>query len=118
MAKIRPKMTRENRAKQFAPFAALTGLEFALRRVEKITVDKIELTDERKDELDTRLRMIEKNDIISVVYYCKGEYLKVTGMVSRIDPTARILQIVNTKILFADLYEISGEKFERDIYKD
>ena len=33
--KFRPKMTREDRAKQFLPFAALKGYEEALRAKEK-----------------------------------------------------------------------------------
>ena len=103
----RVKMSREDRAKQFMPFAALKGYPDALRRKEKIVVERQELSDEYKEELDYQLRKIQKNDMVTVVYYCKGEYLKVTGMVSRIDETARVLKIVNTRISFEDLYEIS-----------
>lgn len=103
----RVKMSREDRAKQFMPFAALKGYPDALRRKEKIVVERQELSDEYKEELDYKLRQIRKNDMVTVVYYCKGEYLKVTGMVSRIDETARVLKIVNTRISFEDLYEIS-----------
>lgn len=112
---VRPKMTRENRAKQFAPFAALKGFEEAIKSVEKIVVDRIELSEERKEELDRRLQMIHKNDIVTIVYYSNGEYIKITGMVARFDVTARIIQVVNTKISFADIYEISGEQFEREM---
>ena len=101
------KMSREDRAKQFMPFAALKGYPDALRRKEKIVVERQELSDEYKEELDYQLRKIQKNDMVTVVYYCKGEYLKVTGMVSRIDETAHVLKIVNTRISFEDLYEIS-----------
>lgn len=105
----RMKMSREDRAKQFMPFAALKGYPDALRKKEKIVVEKQELSDEYKEELDFKLRQVRKNDMITVVYYYKGEYLKVTGMVSRIDETARILKIVNTKIDFEDLCEIKLE---------
>ena len=100
------KMSREDRAKQFMPFAALKGYSEALRRKEKVVVEKMELSDEYKEELDRKLRQVHKNDMITIVYYHKEEYLKLTGMVSRIDETARILKIVNTKIDFDDLYEI------------
>ena len=96
----------ENRAKQFVPFAALKGYEEALRAKEKIVVDKIELSEERKAELDLILHQISKNDIIIVVYFYKDEYLQVEGMVSRLDADARVLKIVNTKIPFDDIYEI------------
>ena len=31
------------------------------------------------------LQQMHKNDTMTVVYFCKGEYLKLTGMVSRIN---------------------------------
>jgi hypothetical protein len=31
-----------------------------------------------------------------------------TGMVSKVDETARVLKVVNTKIKFEDLYEVEG----------
>ncbi len=104
-------MSRQDRAKQFMPFAALKGYEEALRKKEKITVPKAELSEERGEELDRALRQIRKNDIVTVIYFCEGEYLKVTGMVSRIDGTARLLKVVDTKIPFEDLYEVSVQSY-------
>lgn len=100
-------MSREERAKQFMPFAALKGYPDALKKKEKVVVPKIELSPEYQEELDRKLRQVQKNDIITVVYFSKDEYLQLTGMVSRIDATARILKIVNTKISFEDIYDIS-----------
>lgn len=100
------RMSREDRAKQFMPFAALKGYPEALRKKERIIVPKMELSEEYQEELDRKLRQVQKNDMITAVYYCKGEYLELTGMVSRIDVTARVLRIVNTKIRFEDLYDI------------
>lgn len=107
---VRPKMSRESRAKQFMPFAALKGYELALRRKEKIIVAKSELSEEYKEVLDHKLKQVNKNDIITVVYYEKDEYLKVTGMVSKIDIDSRLIKIVNTNIRFEDLYDIRGDK--------
>lgn len=101
------KMSREDRAKQFMPFAALKGYPDALRKKEKITVSRIDLSEEYLQELDRKLSEVQKNDMITIVYFQKGEYLKLTGMVSRIDRTAGILKVVNHKISFADLYDIN-----------
>ena len=106
------KMSREERAKKFIPFAALKGYPDALRKKEKIVVPKTELSEEYREELDRKLKQVQKNDIITVVYYEKNEYLKKTGMVSRIDETARVLKIVNTKISFEDIYDISGDRIQ------
>lgn len=99
-------MDRAQRAKQFMPFAALKGYEDALRAKEKVVVSKQELTEEQEEELNRQLLQIQKRDMITVVYFEKDEYLKVTGMVSRIDRSAQILQVVNTKIEFANIAEI------------
>ena len=105
----RSKMSREERAKQFMPFAALKGYPDALRKKEKTVVPKTELSDEYKEELDRKLKLVKKNGIVTVVYYERGEYLQMTGMVSRLDETARVLKIVNVKISFDNIYDITVE---------
>ena len=107
-------MDRAERAKQFMPFDALTGLREALREKEKIIVPKIELSDYAKSILDRKLHQVEKHDMLTVVYFEKGQYVKITGMVARMDVSARTLKIVNTKILFDDIYDIQGEKFANE----
>lgn len=99
-------MSREDRAKQFMPFAALRGYEEALRAKERIVVDKKELSEERKEELDGIIHMIKKQDMVTVVYYEKEEYLKVTGMVSKLDTDSRFIKIVNKKIDFDNIFSI------------
>ena len=42
-------LTNEERAKQFAPFAALKGFEEALRKKEKIVVPKAELSVDKQE---------------------------------------------------------------------
>lgn len=98
----------DNRAKQFMPFAALKGYEEALRAKERIVVEKIELSEDRKEELDFKLHQIQKRDMITVVYFDKDEYVRLEGMVSRLDVDARILKVVNTKIDFDNIYELEG----------
>lgn len=105
----RPKMRVEDRAKQFAPFSALTGLTEALAVKEKNVVEKMELSEDAAVVLDEKMHQVEKGSMITVIYYCRGEYLKVTGMVARIDPVCKLLQIVNTKIMFDDILDLWSE---------
>ncbi len=104
----RTPMPTADRAKQFLPFAALIGLSDALAAREKIPVDRSEFSEEHDEELDLKMHALQRGDITTVIYYSEAEreYLKVTGIVARIDPEARILQIVNTKIAFDDIAEI------------
>lgn len=102
----RGKMSREDRAKQFMPFAALKGYPEALHLKEKIIVPKREVSEEYGEELDRKLHEVHRGDMVTVTYFYRGEYLKISGLVSRIDLTARVLKVVNTKIPMADIYEI------------
>jgi len=103
---MQSKMSREMRAKQFMPFAALKGYEEALRAKEKIVVDKKELSSERRDELDEIIHSIKKQDMVTVIYYEKTEYLRIVGMVSKLDFDSRFIQIAGTKIDFDNVFSI------------
>lgn len=56
VSKKHPPMSRENRAAQFAPFAALTGFEGAIKETARVTGEKIELDETQKTFLDENLR--------------------------------------------------------------
>lgn len=100
------KMPISDRAKQFMPFAALKGLPEALAAKERIVVSKVELSEEMAEELDRKMHLLRKGEIATITYFHKDEYLKITGMVARIDESSRLLQIVNTKIAFEDILEV------------
>ena len=48
VSKKHPKLSIEQRAAQFAPFAALTGYEDAVKETARFTEEKIELRGRRK----------------------------------------------------------------------
>ena len=114
MGSNRVKMSIADRAKQFMPFAALKGLEEALSEKEKVVVEKVELTEDSIEQLNWKVSQLKVRDIATVVYFSKGEYLKVTGMVSRMDPLSRILQIVNTKINLDDIYDMEVQQRDEE----
>ena len=105
----RMRMSVEQRAKQFMPFAALRGLPEALALKEKVAVPKIELSEERAEELDRKMHMLQKGQIATAIYFAGGEYLKKTGMIAGIDENARVLRIVNDKIAFDDILDIEPD---------
>jgi len=82
----RSKMTVSDRAKQFKPFAAVTGLDHALRLKERemARTERTELSEEAAAELDRRIRDLKAGDDITARYYCGGEYLTVIGKVSKL----------------------------------
>lgn len=106
--KERTPMPLADRAKQFMPFAAVKGLTDALAKKEKILVPKRELSDDYRDELDHTLSQIRLGDMVTVVYFHEDEYIRITGLVSRIDRSSGYIQIVNTKISFDDIDSITA----------
>lgn len=122
-----PRMMVNERAKIFAPFAALKGYEEAIAAKQKVIVPRIELSEESKEYLDLQLGKIERmlaagrHPIITVVYYQKdktsnedgGEYIQFTGLVAKFEQTSRILQIVEKRLCLADIYDIEGEELDR-----
>ena len=50
-------LSMESRAAQFSPFAALTGYGDAIDETARLTAARIELDDDRKAELDEKLRL-------------------------------------------------------------
>ena len=97
---------KEFRAKQFMPFDSLRGLREALREKEEILVPKKELSDEQYKELNDALFNLKKGDVISVVYFNEGKYIKLEGYLTKINLDLKYLQIVQQKISFENLYEI------------
>lgn len=105
MAK-RVKMDVSNRAKQFAPFAALKGFEEAIKAKERVVIPKVELTEESMEEIDEKLQSIHQKDIVTITYYADDSYLKMTGMVSKVDKKENYIQVVDTRIPFKDIRKI------------
>lgn len=108
MSKHRPPkpMSIEDRAKQFAPFAALTGFGEVIKKMEKVVVDKPELSEESLKEMDEVIQAVSVGDMVSAIHYCDGECIKTEGILARIDKDARVIQIVTEKIKFEALLKI------------
>ena len=111
-------MAVERRAKQFAPFAALKGFEDAVREKEIIYEPRRILSEEKKNELDIKLRMLKPGMEILVEYFTGnpllpgfGRYHTAKGDVAFFDPSVG-LRIGDTEIAIRDICEMSGEVFE------
>ena len=91
----RPRMSNEDRAAQFAPFAALTGYEAVLQETARLTQHPVYLTEESLDELNAQLRLAQSRldqcpRLTMTVYYEDaakegGRFETVTGNLKKID---------------------------------
>lgn len=106
MRNIHIKMDKANRAKQFMPFDALTGFRETLRERERIRVDKKELSEEQKEEINYKLLGLKKLDVVTVEYFDSDEYVQATGVVTKIDVNNKVLKLVETSIFFDNIYDL------------
>jgi hypothetical protein len=102
-------MTPEHRAKQFAPFAAITGLDRAIeqKRDELENCERREFSEEIDAALNKALCALRKGERAAVRYYRDGRYHTVSGTVERIDEAERWLKLGSLRILFDELEAIS-----------
>ena len=104
----------ENRACQFAPFAALKGFERMITEREKIVVPKKELTEEMAQELSQKMNAVKKGMMIGAVHYKNGEYIKTEGIVTKFDITMRKLSIVKLEIDFDDIIDVEIQQLSQN----
>ena len=105
---IRAPMPPSRRAKQFAPFQALKGLNEAIAAKEKRPEPHRELSDYMKEQISNTLSNLRKGQQITVVYYgrMEQETLQITGTVMRVDAYWQTLQVNKMVIDFSEIYEI------------
>ena len=100
-------MSREDRAKQFAPFDALKGLSKALRLKEfqHERVLKGDLSEEQVSEISKTLLNIENSDLVEISYFLDGHDYKIIGY-CKICFDDRIIEIEEKKIKFENIRSI------------
>ena len=114
-SKTHPRMSVEKRAAQFAPFAALTGHADAVEETARITQEKIELTEERKEQINRVLQALKVQDRVIAVYFLPdrlkegGSYQTVSGLVEKI--TENQLYISNTEIPIRDIFSLESDSY-------
>ena len=93
-----PRMPLENRAAQFAPFAALTGHGAAIAETARLTEIMTELSSEQQSRLSRRLSLaFETHAYVTITYFTPdkikagGKYDIIRGRIKKIDDTERII---------------------------
>ncbi len=102
------------RAHIFQSFDALKGFREILREQERVVVPKKILSEDDFDILDRKIRCVRPGMIITVIYYDKGQYIKLDGIVSKINLNTKILQIVKLKINLKSIVDIRGNDIPED----
>ncbi len=99
-------LSKLDRAKQFLPFDALKGFREALREKEVEHVEKIELSDEIKEEIARKILLIQKDTKIEVIYYTDGQYKSILENVQKVDSVRRQIVFHHLKVNFVDILQL------------
>ena len=116
-SKKRPPMLNSHRAAQFAPFAALTGHDMAVKEVARLTVDKVELDESSITRLNEKIQLLKEHllnqPMVTITYFqhdekkSGGAYVTTNGYVKKIDDYHNILEMrQGTLISFSDILDI------------
>ena len=122
VSKTHRKMSIQDRAAQFMPFAALTGYEDLIRESSRITQSRIELSETEIEELKHKLEILHRHEIekplIKVQYFVHdlkksgGSYQTVENYLHRIDDIEKkIIFKDRTTIHFEEIISIEYEEF-------
>lgn len=118
----RPQMPMSNRAAQFAPFAALTGYDAAIKETGRLTDEKIELDEEALTALDMKYQFLmdalDDAPEVTITYFqpderkAGGKYVSAVGVVRKVDDFERRITMQDgAKIPMDEVLSIDGELF-------
>ncbi len=122
VSKNHPPMSLYARSAQFAPFAALTGYEEAVKETARETGDRIEIDEELKKILDEKIQILIENkkqrNELTFTYFIPdstkegGKYISIVGIVKKIDTyNQNIILEDKTEIPIDEIIDISGKIF-------
>lgn len=110
-------MTLQNRAAQFAPFAALSGYNEAVRETARLTGERIVLDESEIAVLNDKLQYLcmtgAEHQQVSITYFSEdnrkkgGSYVTISGTVRKIDSVfCYVTMDDGMKIPVKDIYNI------------
>ena len=122
VSKKHPQMSLEQRSAQFAPFAAVDGVEDDIMEAERVTEERENVSDEEIEILNKKLQIINQNisqkPTVLVTYYVPdkkkagGEYVTITGNVKKIDEYVQLIILEDgTKIPIGEIVDIRSKLF-------
>lgn len=121
-SKKHPRMSKEARACQFAPFAALTGYDDEIKEAGRLTSACGYLSEDSKVMLDLKLSIVnEIKDIEVVVSYFVpdskkqgGSFKSISSQIKKVDNVNQTLVLVNNIVIpLKNVCDIDAEIFRQ-----
>lgn len=117
ISKTHPQMPLLDRAAQFAPFAALTGHDAAIKETARLTDERQDLDENTIEIINRKLQLLRERlsekPVVTISYFEPdekkqgGTYLRITGTIKKIDEYAQKIYMEDgKKIWIKDLVEV------------
>ena len=121
VSKVHQPMSKSNRAAQFSPFAALTGYEDAVQETARLTTNKITLSEDQIQIINSVLNEISQylphSPYVQITYFEPdkrkqgGSYQQIFGTIKKIDDVyGMVIMKGNIRIPVHQIVHISIEK--------
>ena len=121
VSKVHQPMSKSNRAAQFSPFAALAGYEDAVQETARLTTDKITLSEDQIQIINSVLNEISQylphSPYVQITYFEPdkrkqgGSYQQISGTIKKIDDVyGMVIMKGNIRIPVHQIVHISIEK--------
>ena len=122
VSKKHPQMPMEERAAQFAPFAAIVGYEDAVEETARLTDKRIELDEEAKNILNMKFQMLNEqlkvqiHPQVTIMYFVPdlkkdgGKYIKISGTIKKFDEFKQLIVLDDkAEIPIGEIISITGD---------
>ena len=111
VSKVHRQMTMSERAAQFAPFAALTGYDAAIKESARVTDKKCFLDEEELYQINRTIsEALNERAFVTLTYFIKderkkegGRFEEISGFIKKIDNEFNTLVINNLSIPLEDI---------------
>ena len=109
VSETRPRMARQDRAAQFAPFAALTGYHDMVAEEARVVENEIEPGEAGLEELNQKLNLLQDavrggiRPTVSITYFVPdprkagGKYVTAVEEIRKIDPLRGVVVLTRTE---------------------
>ncbi len=101
------RMSIEERSYEFAPFSALVGFNDLIKERERETISEIDISEERKEDLDLKLKIINSkinlHPEVFITYFVPdkkktgGSYQKIANYIKKIDFYHKLIVLENSE---------------------
>lgn len=119
---VQPAMSMQNRAAQFAPFAALVGYDALIRETARLTDQKADLDESVKADLNEKLRLLlellPQQPEVTITYFLPdsrkagGAYRTASGIVRKFLRSENLLAMMDgTQIPIDAIAALNGSCF-------